>query len=402
MKKVDHTIAVIGIGTGGILSLSHLCTYLPSNWKVVSIYDSDISILGVGESAVPKIPTNFAYGLGFNFVRDAEKLNATMKMGTRWLDWRKEEFNNPIPAGSYALHFDNDMLSSFALKRLAQRWSEKFHIMKGNVQSLENSLDKVKVKVNGKDHFFDYVVDCRGFPDSYADYTMLDLPLNYALVTWIKKPINLSPDWTSHLAHKNGWMFGIPLRDKYSWGYMFNDNITSRDSALKDMCSMLKLEKDNIPLKEYSFVPYHANKMIEGRIIKNGNRFLFYEPMEGLSGNYYSLVNEYAIDYIRNESSEDECNRKMSEDLKGLNVFLSFAYHGGSIYDTKFWKMAQKMTAQSLKDNDWWYDIKSHYQEHKKDPYLSLPGWPWPGVNWYMLDMGFRYKYFTESFNQGF
>ena len=92
----------------------------------------------------------------------------------------------------------------------------------------------------------------------------------------------------------------------------------------------------------------------------------------------------------------------MSEDLKGLNVFLSFAYHGGSIYDTKFWKMAQKMTAQSLKDNDWWYDIKSHYQEHKKDPYLSLPGWPWPGVNWYMLDMGFRYKYFTESFNQGF
>jgi uncharacterized NAD(P)/FAD-binding protein YdhS len=48
-------IAVIGIGTAGILSLSHILGYMPKDWTITSIFDPAIPILGVGETGGPVV-----------------------------------------------------------------------------------------------------------------------------------------------------------------------------------------------------------------------------------------------------------------------------------------------------------------------------------------------------------
>ena len=42
-------------------------------------------------------------------------------------------------------------------------------------------------------------------------------------------------DWeyTYHIAHEHGWMFGIPLQERTGWGYLWNSNITSELDTIK-------------------------------------------------------------------------------------------------------------------------------------------------------------------------
>jgi hypothetical protein len=98
----------------------------------------------------------------------------------------------------------------------------------------------------------------------------------------IPEPGNFS--YTYHYAHKNGWMFGIPLTHRQGWGYLFNDEITSEQEAINDINEIFKSNKKKKDLRDFKFKPYRTKKFLEGRIIKNGNRAIFYEPMEALSG----------------------------------------------------------------------------------------------------------------------
>ena len=49
-------------------------------------------------------------------------------------------------------------------------------------------------------------------------------------------------DWeyTYHIAHKNGWMFGLPLQNRTGWGYLYNSKITSQLEAQDDVSKILE------------------------------------------------------------------------------------------------------------------------------------------------------------------
>jgi hypothetical protein len=44
------TIAVMGIGTAGLLSLAQLLSHCSSEWQIISIHDPNTPILGIGET----------------------------------------------------------------------------------------------------------------------------------------------------------------------------------------------------------------------------------------------------------------------------------------------------------------------------------------------------------------
>jgi hypothetical protein len=63
-----------------------------------------------------------------------------------------------------------------------------------------------------------------------------------------------------------------------------NDTITSLEEAKADMCSILKVNPEDQKFREYTFKPYFTSTgLINGRCLKNGNQYLFFEPMEALS-----------------------------------------------------------------------------------------------------------------------
>lgn len=387
-------LAVLGVGTAGIQSLSYFCAWLDSDWEITSIYDPSISILGIGESSTPRLPQCLYMGAGFSFGQDAHKLDSTIKHYVKYVNWRQHDIYSLIDTGSYGIHFNNGKLKNFVFERLPEIWGEKFKIIEGNIEDLKNDNNVVKVIINGNEHIYDYVIDCRGYPDDYSDYTISDvLPLNKCLVY----TRNIPGDWdfTYHYAHKNGWMFGIPLTNRQGWGYLHNDNITSREDCVEDIMDIFDLEEEPI-LKEFKFKPYYANEILDGNILKNGNRFLFFEPLEALSAFYYDEANYFFLEFLKGNKKRNEINEIFNIYSRLLEVFICFIYHGGSIYDTPFWDFAKEKTSKKIKDSKMFDKITEVLSSCKTNPNLGEIIKPFASWNWHKLDKQFGYNYFTK------
>ena len=113
-------IAVVGTGTAGILSLSFLLAYPPSPIEVYSIHNPKKPILGVGESTSTQIPITLYDAINFNLLEDSQELDATLKLGVKFSDWREKDFYGHITPVSYGMHFDNQSLKGFAFKKFQE------------------------------------------------------------------------------------------------------------------------------------------------------------------------------------------------------------------------------------------------------------------------------------------
>ena len=357
-------IAVIGTGTAGILSLSHCLAYFPSNWQIYSIHDPRKPILGIGESTSTQIPASLFRSINFSLLDHADELDATIKLGVKFCKWRKVDFYSHILPIYYAMHFDNSKLKSFAFDRFKKLYNNFFEI-EGKVESLNSTDDKAYLKVNDKSYEFDYVIDCGGYPEDYSDYTFSDcISVNSCLVHNIKEPAHWN--YTYHTATPNGWMFGIPLRSRQGWGYLYNDSITSKEDAIKDLKENYFADFDSNNIKEFNFKSYRANTIFDGRILKNGNRALFYEPIEAVSGYFYEQVLRYFCDYLTGEYHFPQTNHLMLQKANDIEIGISYIYQGGSVYDTPFWKNARNISRNKLRKDRMWRDQISLITQMKK------------------------------------
>jgi len=390
-----NKIAILGTGTAGLLSLNHFCTWLDHTWEVTSIYDPSIKILGVGESTTPRVPYNLFLGADFSFAHDAEKIDATIKHYVKYVNWREHDITSLIDTSFYGIHFNNFKLKDFLFERLSQKWGDKFKIKTGKVIDLYNSNQKSVVNIDNKNYEYDYVIDCRGYPENYDEYNISEyLPLNHCLVHTVNEPGKWN--FTYHQATKNGWMFGIPLATRQGWGYLYNDVITSKEEAMEDIADIFKIDKNSLSLREFKFKPYYAKKILEGRILKNGNRFLFFEPLEALSTFYYDEANKFFYDYIQGRYTEHQVNETFNIYCKFLETFICYVYHGGSIYDTEFWKITKSKCSEKLKGCEFFDTIVRHYKENESNIYKAQNIKPFSPWQWQKFDEQFGYHYFKS------
>lgn len=394
MKK---RLAVIGVGSAGIVSLGHFCTWLDNSWEITSIYDPSIQTLGIGESTNSNFVTVLENAIDFTYELDIKELDATLKYGTKFIDWRDESWINPLIEGSVALHFNTNKLKDLALPRLAKKWPNKFKILEGTVSSLDQTTNLATVTVDSKIYEFDYVIDCRGFPEDYSNYIMSDCSLvNHCIVHDQEKfdPIV----YTEHYATKNGWMFGVPLSNRKSYGYLYNDSITSKEDAISDMSKILKIPKSKLTTREYAFKPYYAKEVLEGRILKNGNRALFFEPISATSIYMYVRICKMFFEFLNSKYNQVDINQQFRNDLEDLEVVISYYYHGGSKYDTEFWEKSKTNAFNKLEGNCKFYYLVTELKRLYDDgtPF-DFPGMIFPANPWFKLDRLFGYNYFTHG-----
>ena len=393
-------IAVLGIGTAGLTSLSHCLAHLDETWQVYSISDPSTPILGIGESTTPAIPGILYNGTRFTLLQDSGELDATVKYGVKYTGWREKDFFSKIVPPHHAIHFNNFRLKEFCFNRFKKIWGEKFISIYGKITDVVSNTESVTVELDDAILEFDYVVDCRGYPDDYTDYTLSkSIPVNHCLV----HAINTPGDWnyTFHQAHANGWMFGIPLKTRQGWGYLYNDTVTSRKDAVDDIANIFKTDKDKLDLREFSFKTYYANKFLEGRVLKNGNRALFFEPMEALSGSFYTAVMSSFISLVNKDINEDHLNQSLTNTAQDFENFICYVYHGGSTYDSEFWNMAKNQCSEHLKNSKRFKEFTSLIKE--VTPHQNASGatsWPpFLTANWLDFDRDLGYNYFTNNSN---
>lgn len=390
-------IGVVGVGTAGLVSLSHLLAHTPADTIVTSIYDPNIKILGIGESSTFGLPKLLFQGTGFNLVEWADWLDATPKFGVSWKNWREKDFESVIQPGGYGIHFNNFKMKDFCFMRFEKMWPNKFNILEGTVSNITNQGTHASVIINNTDEQFDLVIDCRGYPTDYTEYNLIeDMPVNHCLVHTVSEPGTWNT--TIHQATKNGWMFGIPLKTRQGWGYLYNDKITTKDDAIADIADIFKTNIEKLDLREFAFKPYYAKTFFDGRILKNGNRALFFEPMEALSGFFYESALRTLFDYFTTTLSIDDVNTTLTLMAQDLENFYHYVYQGGSIYNTEFWNTIKESSSNKLKNNTRWDETVNKVNSCiTEDGIIEIPVGFWFAEKWLAWEDKFGYSHFKKN-----
>lgn len=333
-------IAVLGAGSAGILTTGCILKDFKNRGiecKITHIFDPDKPILGVGESTTSEV--TFAIGQAFDFIfaTEAEEIKSTTKYGTHYIDWREKDIIFPFQTGYHAVHFDARDFAAMGLDRLKKLYPN-YEVLHKNVEY--DDLNE-----------YDYIIDCRGRPEDFTDYEECNLVLNSALVYDDPEPSDFG--FTRHVAHKYGWMFVIPLKHRTSHGFLFNSEFCSDIEAQDELIRITNAtDFDRKFFRRFPLKPYYCKKTIDGKILKSGNRAVFFEPMSANS--LYMAVKNAQIhsQYIRGEITQDEANELCILNYRAVEDLINLIYHGGSIYENEFWDWAKKTSSERLEKTD--------------------------------------------------
>ena len=189
---------------------------------------------------------------------------------------KKDKIFHNFPLNDMGIHYVPQKLSKVVLE------SEYFNVIEKIITDPEKEIDA------------DVIFDCRGRHNrDKSNYDKLINPLNSVLLYDTKEP-NHSLHYTNCVATPNGWTFVIPNKDSVSYGYLYNNIITSKEDATEDFLDRFELSEID---GELTFENYMAKNIFVGkRTILNGNMCGFLEPLEATSLSFYQhIVGKHGI-----------------------------------------------------------------------------------------------------------
>ena len=320
-------IAIIGAGNAGCISALHFYYHNHDKYEI-EIYHSpeEHPIERVGQGTVVPPAELIASVLDLNWYAPENPIGATFKTGILYEGWgkSKDEFFHPFPMTNMSMHYVPQKLSNAVLE------SGLFKVKQQTINDPEKEIDS------------DWIIDCRGRHNRDKDnYEPLINPLNSCLL-YRKEGRDSDLIYTRTVATPNGWTFVVPNSDSVSYGYLYNDTITSTQVAREDF-----LERFNLPETDGSnlkFDNYIAKNVCVGeRTFLNGNRCGFLEPLEATATGFYQNVCQAIYCTTIGAIPREKVNTYVREEMFRLEKFILWHYQFGSKYDTPFWKYAKSL-----------------------------------------------------------
>jgi hypothetical protein len=356
-------IVIIGGGNAGVwtaLHYGHWTRHL-TDIEVELIHDPEIDSFPVGQGTTLDVVELLWLACGTDWYHN--EIRATPKLGILYENFSKENPNiyHTFPFNSIAMQMDPKYLQGYILN------SGLFNVKEENV----TDLDTVDA---------DVIFDCRGnTKKDDIEYVPLYSPVNSVLLALGPSPTDPQL-WSRHVATPDGWTFVIPnTTDTISYGYVYNADITPLETAKTNFRELFpeasesyskhfdhKQEVVNLP-----FESYIANEPVRidsnGRkIILNGNRLSFLEPMESTAIGFYLEVAIKTFDWVINRDPflspkaglemkvfhSKEVITNIHKEFHEIQKFILWHYTKGSVYDTPFWKAAQTKTTTVFEQPD--------------------------------------------------
>ena len=341
-------VTILGRGNAGCITAMYLA-YANPKIELELLYDSNIKPVPTGQGTTLLFP-NLLHKL-FHYKIDDPNFQCTMKHGIMYEGWGKlnERIFHDFALTSHSIHFHPAAFQDYVCSKLKKKIKMK-------------ETDEHVVQYDFLDS--DFIIDCRGKPGALDDtYEMLKNPLNTALLANLPRV----PDdvkWTRTIAHPNGWCFYIPLPHTTSLGYLYNSNITTEAEATKDFQERLGVDK----VKKFPFQQYVKKQpVVNDRVMLNGNRLFFLEPLEATAmDTYYRCAVSYS-DYMNKVINKEETNNTVHRHVKQVENFILWHYLNGSKYETSFWHHAESMARNNLRG-----DFKAVVDHVKNMPFEEL------------------------------
>ena len=319
-------IVVVGAGNAGCFTALHYYWFTRnSGIELELIHNPSINSEPVGQATTIEAPGLLQDTLGFNWNNNS--IYATPKSGILYEGWGKvrEKFFHPFVPNRMAMHFCPSEMQKSTLK------SGLFKVTEGDVDP--------------KDVDADYVFDCRGKPKDFSDYNELKNPINSVILGRPNWDVNSL--WTRAVATPDGWTFVLPgHKDSPSYdgcvGYLYNNKITSKEEAEKNFLDLF-----DVDISGYlTFNNYVAkNPIVDDRIILNGNRLFFLEPLEATGIQGYLHAARFTYNAIIEKSlSLKQASKTIVDNIIETQNFILWHYQHGSKYDTPFWNYAKGFT----------------------------------------------------------
>ena len=316
-------ISIIGAGNAGCISALHYGYYGKRNFDVTLYYDPQVPIERVGQGTV--VPSTGLVWVALNIDWVNNPIGATFKSGIMFEGWGKKRDSHfhVISLHGMAMHYIPWKFSKAVLE------SGLVNVVEKNISDPEKELD------------CDYIIDCRGRHGIKDElYDSLINPLNSVLLC--NKPgSDPTLTYTRAVATPHGWTFVIPNLDSVSYGYLYNNTITTKEEATEDF-----IERFDIPEVDgqLNFKNYIAKSVFAGeRTLLNGNRLGFVEPLEASALAFYQHCCRNYYDYMLGKIDKTYCNVTIRKEMKQIQNFILWHYQKGSKYDTPFWKYAKSL-----------------------------------------------------------
>lgn len=407
-------IVICGGGTSGWLSALFL-SYLAPNNKYTLIESSSIGTIGVGEGStglLRDVIRGNIYDFGLKEHDFFLKTDAVPKLGIEFNNWGSKSYISPID-GSSTSAFEIDYSALVAISRgdgpefasrqgiraiignipygnLEEMWNGnlggayhfdgvklgnylKDHVMKtrDNIKVIDSEIESIEsesnivseIKLSNSEIIsdVDLVVDCLGLDSifnktidkGWVDYSK-HLPVDSAIV-FRKNNENISETkaLTDATAMKNGWMFKIPVANRYGCGYIYSSQFCSEDDARKE------LEDEGYDITESKKISFKSGRLKEiwkGNVVAMGLSSGFLEPLQATSLHT-------TISHLTHLSkSVVACDPKnLSTQASGYNTFANQHYDSFVDFinlhyqcdrkDTDFWKyMTTKSKTKKVKE----------------------------------------------------
>ena len=405
-------IVVAGAGTAGWLAAIQAKEAFKddNNVEVIVVYDDKIPIIVVGESTTPGFVEFLEKYLKIPTSAILKYCEGTLKSGIKFKNWKgdgsyyyhtfthsriddccaalssglrvddvdraaqlSEAGKVPIP--NPKVQIDKDVYSNvnLALHFNAKLFAEFLHtlgiergikVVTGKIEDavLDDSGFVSEIVLDTKQRIkTDFIYDCTGFSRFFVD-KIYHSPMEYydkELTTKRAMPFFLdktdpTPPYTEAIAMKYGWMWKIPVGDRYGCGYCFDSDFVSDEDVYKEICEVTG-QKPEIR-KKINFKPGYHTKPLNKNTLAIGLSHGFLEPLEATS---LMISIEMIHIFFKTAPGGDIFNtQKRDEFAKDYNHFVQKYVHGCVDFvklhyltprnDTEFWKKGRENISKRL------------------------------------------------------
>ena len=261
----------------------------------------------------------------------------------------------------FAVHFDAKKLANFLKQKGIERGIQR---IEGKVSGIDTNKDNnvsAVILENSLKIKTDFVFDCSGFSRMIigkhynSEWKDLSdkLTTNAAIPFFLpKEKENNLPPYTESVAMKYGWIWKIPLQERYGCGYVYNSRLVSYEDAKKELDNYLGFSVESP--RSFSFIPGYYKNPWTKNCLAVGLSSGFLEPLEATSiwtSVYFLQILLSDISQLFNDSekSREYYNSRFCDWWEQTADFI-FLHYMGKKNDTDFWKHYAENVPNSIKE----------------------------------------------------
>jgi glycine/D-amino acid oxidase-like deaminating enzyme len=261
----------------------------------------------------------------------------------------------PKPAASFPFdvwhgyHFDAVLLGQFLHKKALERGVRYHSCHVSHAELREDGSIAAVATREGERIAADLFVDCSGFAALLIEQALHTPYVSFAsnlfndAAVAMPTPIGEAiPSQTFSTALQNGWVWKIPLTDRYGNGYVYSSRYCSAEQAERELRTHLGLLDADVPARHL--------KMKTGRVSEAWNRNClaiglaggFIEPLEATALFFIQHTVSMFLEYLErgdlSPAAHRAYNERVNAHFEGIRDYIVTHFKANSRQDTQYWR----------------------------------------------------------------